>query len=300
MIPKRCAPIIVAGLFATITHASVTPERVRFPSLDRVDGHAVEIEGLLLRPNIETSKPAPAVVLLHGCGGLFSSARGRETQLAERHAVQAQKLVDAGYYVLLPDSFGSRGMKEVCTIKSGQRTVDAARRRLDTLGALEWLAGQRGVARDRIALLGWSHGGSTGLATINAGRREVAAANERSAAPSVRAAVLFYPGCSSAARNVQWRTSVPTRILIGDADDWTPAQACVDLASKAKAHGMPLETHVYAGAHHGFDAPSGRVRLREDVPNGVNPGKGVHVGPDPLARDDAHRRVMTFLRSMLE
>lgn len=92
---------------------------------------------------------------------------------------------------------------------------------------------------------------------------------------------------------------VPERVLIGGADDWTPPAPCAALAARAGEHGWPLETTVYPGAHHGFDAPSGRVRLRVDVPNGVAPGKGVHVGPDPAARADANRRVDAFLREQL-
>jgi hypothetical protein len=29
------------------------------------------------------------------------------------------------------------------------------------------------------------------------------------------------------------------------------------------------------------------VRLRKDLPDGVNPGQGVHVGPNPVAREQA-------------
>jgi dienelactone hydrolase len=56
---------------------------------------------------------------------------------------------------------------------------------------------------------------------------------------------------------------------------------------------------VYAGAYHGFDAPGGRVVHRLDVSNGVVPGAGVHVGPDPAARADANDRVEAFLRATI-
>ena len=51
--------------------------------------------------------------------------------------------------------------------------------------------------------------------------------------------------------------------------------------------GEPAAITVYPGAHHGFDGPSSQPRLRLDVPNGVNPGRGVTVATDPAARDDA-------------
>jgi dienelactone hydrolase len=294
--------IVLNSLLATFAvQALPTAERVRFESLDRLDGRPVTIEALLFRPvTADATEASPAVIALHGCGGLYSAVRGRETQLTERHAAHAEALLAAGYIVLLPDSFGSRDVREVCTIRAGERTINPQRRRLDTLGALRWLATQRGVDRNRIALLGWSHGGSTTLATINAGNREVAAFRDASTAPPFfRGAVAFYPGCTAASRDPQWRPGVPTRILIGAADDWTPAEACEVLGKRAREQGWPLEITLYAGAHHGFDAPRGRVVHRTDVRNGVNPGQGVHVGPDPAAREDANRKLAAFLREIL-
>ena len=276
------------------------PERVRFPSLDR-DAQPIEIAALLYRPaGVVPEGGRPAVIALHGCGGLFSAARDREGELTERHRARAEAMLAAGYVVLFPDSLGSRGLTEICTAKFGERGVTAAGRRGDALAALQWLAAQPGIARERIALLGWSHGGTTTLATINANDAMVRAFRDQpDAPPFFRAAVAFYPGCSVAARDEGWRVASPVRILIGDADDWTPAAPCRTLATRAGERGWPLETVVYPGAYHGFDAPSGRVRLRTDVPNGVAPGKGVHVGPDPRARVDANRRVDAFLRDQL-
>lgn len=300
--------VLAAALAASASALALPPaERVRFESLDRVDGRPLMIDALLFRPATTTVSTAgsPAVIALHGCGGLYSAARGRNGQLtdrelSERHAAHAEAMLAAGYIVLFPDSFGSRGVREICTIRAGERTINPQRRRLDTLGALQWLAGQRGVARDRIALVGWSHGGSTALATINAGNRVVAAFRGASAAPPFfRGAIAFYPGCTPASRDPQWRPGVPTRILIGAADDWTPAAPCEALGARAREQRWPLNVTVYPGAYHGFDAPSGKVRLRSDVPNGVNPGQGVHVGPDPAAREDANRRVAAFLREVL-
>ena len=81
-------------------------------------------------------------------------------------------------------------------------------------------------------------------------------------------------------------------MLVGQADDWTPAAPCVALA-KAAAEPQP-EIVVYPGAWHGFDSDA-PVRVRKDVPGGVNPGQGVHVGGDPAARRASRDRVARFL-----
>jgi dienelactone hydrolase len=283
---------IAAGLAYTAL-ALPTPERVRFDSLDRDGDGAVRIEALLYKPDGKAPEGGwPAVIALHGCGGLYSGVKSRRDEPSERHAARAEAMLAAGHVVLLPDSFRSRGLEQICTSRVDQHAIPAARRRLDALGALAWLRSRTDIALDRIALLGWSHGGSTVLATIDASDPIVA---RLTAQDGFRAAVAFYPGCTASMRSERWRPSAPTRILIGAADDWTPAQPCEALSARAKARGWPLQTTIYEGAHHGFDAPGGRVRLRNDVPGGVNPGRGVHVGPDPKAREDANRRVDAFL-----
>lgn len=277
------------------------PEYVRFPAVVAEGAAPIAIDALYYRPaGAAPAQGRPAVVAMHGCGGLYRTTKGGERELTGRHRARAEALIAAGYAVLFPDSLGSRGMVELCTVRFAERTLTAAGRRGDALGALQWLAAQPGIAGDRIALVGWSHGATTTLASIDAADALVKAFRERPGTPPFfRAAVAFYPGCSVAARSDRWQPATAVRILIGAADDWTPAAPCEALGARARERAWPLETIVYPGAYHGFDAPSGKVRLRTDVPNGVAPGKGVHVGADPAAREDANRRVDAFLRAAL-
>ena len=59
---------------------------------------------LLLRP--QGAGPFPAIIALHGCGGLLN----KEGELARRETDWAKRLVGAGYVVLFPDSFTARGL----------------------------------------------------------------------------------------------------------------------------------------------------------------------------------------------
>ena len=81
-------------------------------------------------------------------------------------------------------------------------------------------------------------------------------------------------------------------MLVGQADDWTAAAPCRALAREAG--GVHPEIEGYAGAYHGFDSDQ-PVRLRKDVPNGVNPGQGVHVGGNAAAWRASRDRVVRFL-----
>ncbi|MEP6678635.1 MAG: dienelactone hydrolase family protein [Betaproteobacteria bacterium] len=273
------------------------------PSLDRDDtGGALTLNAILLLPDGPMPEGGfPAIVALHGCGGMYSSLKSREDHLSERFMARADMLLGEGYALVFPDSFGPRGRREVCTIRMGERSVPAAKRKLDALGALAYLAARPDIARDRIALVGWSHGGSAALATINARDRDVVAFRDPPAAPPFfRAAVAFYPGCRTAlAAGDRWEPRVPVRILIGELDDWTPAKPCVELGVAAVARGEPLKVTVFPGAHHGFDAPGTGMTHRTDVPNGVNPGQGVHVGADPEMRERANAKLRAFLEEHL-
>ena len=104
-------------------------------------------------------------------------------------------------------------------------------------------------------------------------------------------AIAFSPGCEADLKRGD-EPSVPVLMLVGQADDWTPAAPCRALAREA-AEPKP-EIEQYAGAFHGFDSAA-PVRLRNDVPNGVIPGQGVHVGGNPAAWAASRQRMMKFL-----
>ncbi|HET8877478.1 MAG TPA: dienelactone hydrolase family protein [Casimicrobiaceae bacterium] len=269
-------------------------ESVTFPSLDRDgNGATVLLHAMLLLPAGPARGARPAIVALHGCGGMYSTREGHEHELAERLALRADPLLRDGYAVLFVDSFRSRGLAQICTIRHADRTVKVAQRRLDALGALAYLAHRGDVAGERVALLGWSHGGSVALQAIEKQNRAAGAA-------FFRGAVAFYPGCASAlALGSRYRPGAPTRVYIGELDDWTPAATCVELGKAMAARNEDLRVATYPDSYHGFDAPRGQLVHRIDVPNGVHPGEGVHVGPNAAAREAANASVRAFLRERL-
>src|SRR4051794_24975878 len=113
---------------------ALAQERVTLPSLDRRDGEPVALIGFwFAAPAITTS--APAVVLLHGCGGTYN----REHELSERTREYVRLLNEHGMHALVLDSLTPRGEKELCTQRIGTRRVTQANRRLDALAAVDWL-----------------------------------------------------------------------------------------------------------------------------------------------------------------
>jgi dienelactone hydrolase len=218
-------------------------------------------------------------VALHGCGGL-GRKRG---ELNKRHADWGERLVQAGYLVVFPDSFNPRGVRSVCS--ASDRVVTPAGRAADAIGAAQWLAAQSFVDKTRIGALGWSNGGSTVLRLVA----------HRKATPAFAAAVAFYPGCRALLARSQWEARIPLLVQIGEADDWTPAAPCKELAAKHK----DIRITVYPEAHHDFDAPDLPVRERRGVAFSADGTGVVHVGTNEPARRAAIDSTMKFFAEQM-
>jgi dienelactone hydrolase len=266
--------VLLTMLCAFAAHA----EQVSFPSLD-----GTPLQAQVFQPSHQP--PRGAVVALHGCDGVNASAGPRKGRLGARHQAMADMLAAEGYAVVFPDSLTPRGEGEICTQRAGSRRIGQGQRRADALAALAWVAAQPWAPPRRIALLGWSNGGGTVLAATDGTRRDVRAQTVR---PAI--AIAFYPSCGAALK-AGYQPHTRLVMLLGARDDWTPPGPCIELGQRTGA-----DVTVYADSYHGFDNPSGEVRLRTDVPNGVNPGQGVHVGANPVAREQANARVRELLR----
>jgi len=278
-----------AAVPAPAPRAVVQPdggERVSFASLDadRTGGAATRIDALVFRP--AGPGPFPAVIALHGASGLMG--RGG---LFPNYRYWGNRLRDEGFLALFPDSFNARGLKEgIATLK--RDPVPPGRERVgDVYGALRYLQARPEVRPDRIALLGWSHGGSTVLAAVDAGQPL------RPPERGFRAAVAFYPGTWRQLAQPSWRPAMPLTVLVGASDDWTPAEGCVTLGQRARAAGAAMVVVTYPGAFHGFDAPDTPVHVRA----GVHSKTGwATVGTNPAARQDALARTFKFLHQALD
>ena len=91
-----------------------------------------------------------------------------------------------------------------------------------------------------------------------------------------------------------YRPVAPLLILIGEKDDWTPAEPCRLLTEAARQAGSPMTIKIYPGAHHSFDsnAPVRYVatRINANAPS----GRGATTGGDPAAWADSIREVVAF------
>lgn len=255
--------------------ATAAPDQVDIPAGD------LTLHAMLYRP--EGAGPFPAVVALHDCGGLGQ----RPSADAPVYNEWAHLLVASGFVVLFPDSFGSRSVGSQC--REPERTIQASRERVaDANAARRWLQNQSFVRAERISLLGWSSGAVAALWTVRPTTRP------KGDNTDFRSAVALYPGCRRL-RDTAWSARIPTLILIGGADDWTPASACQQMVAEAHGRSARVQLIVYPGAHHGFDWANSPVKLRTGLVNTVDPSGKAHGGTNPAARNDALKRVPQWL-----
>ncbi len=262
----RKIAILGFALAALIGLASTAPaaadELAAFRSAaPRGQAGGTQIQGYLAKP--KGAGPFPAVVLLHSCLGLPSN----------RRAIEAA-LTSSGYVALFVDDFATRGLKETCAVDFPEGLADA-------YGALAFLATLPYVDKARIAAVGFSQGADTALSI----------ADERSASAYAlpeglrfRAAAAFYPPC---ANQNNAPLLIPTLILVGGADEVTPAADCERLM---KTQAGEAKLVVYPGASHCFDDPEFRDGRQV---------MGMTLKYDPKAAERAKEELSAFLAEKL-
>jgi len=154
------------------------------------------------------------------------------------------------------DLYRSNGIAtfEVCSFKSRgvtstvgtQIEVTTAMMVLDAYKAFEVLSLHKNINPNKIGITGWSLGG--GVTLFSAWTPLKDAIN-----PDVHfsAHLALYPPCIVVPEILDFGEA-PIHILIGELDNWTPSDACVELVNQmGKKSNISLT--VYPNAHHSFD-----------------------------------------------
>jgi dienelactone hydrolase len=252
-LPLACvATVVLAIALCGLTVCAQAEQLVKFESAPYIAGQiqqrqAIErgetlaklsatIEGYLSKP--DGAGPFPAIIYLHGCSGLSKNTRARVADL----------MMGWGYVSLAVDSFASRGIKEACNGGMPPRQADA-------LGALRYLSNLSFVDPKRIAVVGSSQGGIVALRLASTNDVKLFDIPDDL---KFKAAVAYYPLCGVASQ----RLSIPTVILIGELDDWTPAKDCEHWMVWRAGKGAPVKLVIYPGAYHAFDVPALRSGIR--------------------------------------
>jgi dienelactone hydrolase len=260
-----------------VAAAAPVQETVHFMSRDG----ATRLTGYLFRP--AGRGPHPAIVMLHGRSGSYSSPSGgtyTAEALTMRHRMWGNFWAERGYLALHVDSFGPRGYPQGFPRHSySDRPPEVNEQRvrpLDAYGALDYLRSRSDVIPDRVGVQGWSNGGMAVLSAMSQDSPGLARAAPQT---GFRAALAFYPSCRVQERQGSYRPYAPLLVLAASNDDEVSPALCQRFAVAAQARGAPVDFVIYEGAQHSFDDP-GKTKQSH--------------GPNRLAIEDSKRRAEMF------
>ncbi len=202
-------------------------------------GPEQKITGELFMPTKRVDGKIPVVVMSHGSDGITSGMRD----------VWAKPINAAGYAVFMVDSFTPRNTAMIAGT-GAQLTWNTTFNISDAIYALKFLSGHPLIDADRIYHMGWSRGGN---AVTGAMWPNYQLPITKSEAVKWAGSIAVYPGCNFRFKNPTLKIASPVLYLLGEKDDMTPAQPCVEEAQLLAAEGQPITYKVYPGAYHVFD-----------------------------------------------
>jgi carboxymethylenebutenolidase len=261
--------LIVAFVMAASSGFLFAADKITHVKFQSMDGKTT-LDGYLFVPANHSAK-SPAVVMMHGRSGAYSSlADGTydATTLMKRHLYWGHHWTDKGYVALLVDSFSARGYPDGFPMHSYDSRPDEVNevtvRPLDAYGGLRFLKSRSDVDPKHIVLQGWSNGGSATIASLSP--QGLAAAGV-APADGFAAGVAFYPACGLHDQfNDGFQPVAPLRVFSGDNDEEVSAAHCKRLIDAIKVQAGDAQITIYPGATHDFDEPS---KSRQDDPANV-------------------------------
>ena len=205
-----------------------------------------EVFGKLTFPNdsFDEKKKYPLIIGVAGSLGW------------RKHHYEYMKMYQKmGFATFELNSFQSRNISS--TVGS-QVEITTAAMILDAYRAFEKLAKHPNIDKDKVSITGWSLGGAVTLFSAWLPLKEAITSDLKFASH-----LAFYPPCFFDPENTEF-TDSPIHILIGELDNWTPADPCRNFVNKISKKSN-VDLTIYANSHHSFDSEEPLVRF-EIVP----------------------------------
>jgi dienelactone hydrolase len=213
--------------------------------------HAIPTTGqgtLFLPDRASPDSPVPAMVLLHGSGGINP---GRELPMG-------RLLADHGIAAFVIDYYLPRGVGDQTNYML--RVVTEFDAVADAYGALRMLSTHPGIDPERIGVMGFSYGGMAVRIAMDERVR-------RGFVPELSGFSAFIDVYGPCFQDLGTTATNGASLLTlrGTDDASNDLAACRDREDEVRALGAPVEAHVYEGAGHAWDHDAPRA-LVEDAP----------------------------------
>jgi dienelactone hydrolase len=226
-------------------------------------------------------KNLPAVVILHGSGGVDS-----------RGDFYARALNAAGIATFEIDMWEARGINS-----AADRPSLPFFNCPDAFGALKFLSEHSNIDPDRIGVLGFSWGGVVTMASATKHYAEQFGGDLRFAAHVAHYPVCYAysPDSSIPGLKFSHLTGSPILIQIGEEDDYdNGSEPCFALKDSLDSEEQPLlEVIAYEGAFHGWDRLEVPIKITDSFSNLGRDGE-VEIIPDVDQAYKSRRNVVRF------
>jgi dienelactone hydrolase len=314
--------LIFNGLQVSMAHQGGAPD----PALpSRIEIHALETQTLsaqefllnsgagkphvlaveLKIPQGQTAK-FPAVVLMHGSGGIGSNIE-----------TWTQALNQAGIASLVVDSFSGRGITS--TIQD-QTQLNSLSMMLDAFRALDLLTKHPRIDADKISILGFSKGAVASMFSASTRFNGMYGGRVKFAAH-----LGLYVPCNTRVMGDTDVTGAPMRFFNGSGDDYVSVVPCRAFVAELRAKGVNASMTEFDETEHGYDVPLLPTRMEmpkaqstrncsiveKPAGNLVNASTGnafsyndpciaigTHVGYNPVSTAKTIKGVIEFLKSL--
>ena len=225
---RLIAAFLLVTVFLNPADAEIKSRVVHYSDGD------VALEGFVAWDSAKVEKPVPGVLVVHQWLGLTDYEKSRCKQLAE-----------LGYVAFALDVYGkgTRPANQPEAAKQAgvyKKDRELYRRRL-TIG-LEQLRGMEGVAKNRIAAIGYCFGGTGAIELARSGA-------------DISGAVSFHGGLDSP--QPELGKNIKARILVchGADDPFVPSIEIAAFKSELNNAGVDWQMIEYSGAVHSFTQP---------------------------------------------
>ena len=249
---KTTLLVALAGVLVVVGEAQAQTARQEFYPLQsgtlsdtdfltgKKDGVPVTLAGTLRFPKLGPEK-LPAVVLLHGSGGLGGSGGMIDEW--------SRELNEIGIATFAVDSFSGRGIIETVTDQTRLGRLNMV---IDAYRALDLLSKHSQIDASRIGVMGFSRGGQSSLYSSLIRFQKMHGPAE---GLEFAAHINFYAPCGTTYRGDD-AVAKPIRLLHGTADDYVPIGPCRAYVDRLSKSGKDIRLIEYPDAHHVFDAPA--------------------------------------------
>mgnify|MGYP001195100276 CR=1 FL=1 len=149
-----------------------------------------------------------------------------------------------GFATFELNSFKSRN---ITSTVGSQIEITTAAMILDAYRAFDKLLEHPNIDKNKVSIIGWSLGGAVALFSGWMPLRNAITDNLKFSSH-----LAFYPPCFFDPENTNF-TDSPIHILIGELDNWTPADPCNNFVKKINKKGN-INLTIYPNSHHSFDS----------------------------------------------